>query len=71
MNNNRSLFSIHGLTGLLILTTTLLSIIGGLVYMAIGVQSDVSQDYYYLDDTKNIKMLDSKNSSHLKLLKDK
>jgi len=70
-NKNRRVLGLHGVYGFIILTGSLVSIIAALVYMAIDVQKDVSQDYYYLEDVKNIKMFDSKNSEHLKLLKDK
>ena len=63
---NRSIFALHGISGML-----LLAVEGTLVFLAISVQQDVAQDYYYIEDVKNVKMLSADNASHVKLLKDK
>ncbi len=68
---NRSIFALHGLTGMVIATLLLLVVEGTLVYMAIVVQQDVAQDYYYIEDVKSVKMFSAENASHVKLLKDK
>ena len=68
---NRSIFALHGITGLLVATVLLLAVEGTLVFLAVGVQQDVAQDYYYIDDVKNVKMQSIENASHVKLLKDK
>ena len=68
---NRSIFALHGITGLLVATVLLLAVEGTLVFLAVGVQQDVAQDYYYIDDVKNVKMQSIENAAHVKLLKDK
>ena len=68
---NRSIFALHGISGMLIATVLLLAVEGTLVFLAISVQQDVAQDYYYIEDVKNVKMLSADNASHVKLLKDK
>lgn len=68
---NRSIFALHGITGLLVATVLLLAVEGTLVFLAVGVQQDVAQDYYYVEDAKSVKMFSADNASHVKLLKDK
>jgi len=68
---NRSIFALHGITGLLVATVLLLAVEGTLVFLAVGVQQDVAQDYYYIEDAKSVKMFSADNASHVKLLKDK
>lgn len=68
---NRSIFALHGITGMLIATVLLLASIGTLVFLAIGAQKNHSQDYYYIEDVKSVKMQSAENASHVKLLKDK
>ena len=68
---NRSIFALHGITGMLIATILLLAVEGTLVFLAVTVQQDVAQDYYYIEDVKNVKMFSAENASHVKLLKDK
>ena len=65
---NRSIFALHGITGLLVATVLLLAVEGTLVFLAVGVQQDVAQDYYYIEDVKNVKMFSTENASHVKLL---
>ncbi len=61
---NRSIFALHGITGMIIATILLLVVEGTLVFLAIGVQQDVAQDYYYIEDAKNIKMFSEDNAKH-------
>ncbi|MDF1880826.1 DUF4006 family protein [Sulfurimonas sp. MAG313] len=68
---NRSIFALDGITGMLVATVLLLVVEGTLVFLAIGVQQDVAQDYYYIEDAKSVKMFSNENASHVKLLKDK
>jgi hypothetical protein len=68
---NRSIFALHGIAGLLVATVLLLAVEGTLVCLAVGVQQDVAQDYYYVEDAKSVKMFSTDNASHIKLLKDK
>ena len=68
---NRSIFALDGITGMIVATILLLGIEGTLVFFAIGAQGSVSQEYYYIDDAKSIKMFGSTTETHVKLLKDK
>ena len=68
---NRSIFALHGITGMIIATILLLAVEGTLVFLAVTVQQDVAQDYYYIEDVKSVKMFSADNASHVKLLKDK
>jgi len=68
---NRSIFALDGITGLLVATILLIAIEGILVFFAIGAQGSVSQDYSYFEDAKGVKMFGSSTEAHMKLLKDK
>ena len=68
---NRSIFALHGISGMLIATLLLLVVEGTLVFFAITAQQGAAQDYYYIEDVKNVKMFSADNASHVKLLKDK
>jgi len=65
MNENRSVWALNGLTGGLIATALLLSILAGLTVLAIGVQKANASNYYDIKDEKSIKMISVDNSSHL------
>ncbi len=67
----RSIFALHGITGMLVATVLLLVVEGTLVFLAVGVQQDVAQDYYYIEDAKSIKMFAAENAEHVVLHKDK
>ena len=68
---NRSIFALHGITGMLIATVLLLAVEGTLVFLAVGAQQGAAQEYYYIEDVKSVKMFSAENASHVKLLKDK
>lgn len=68
---NRSIFALHGITGMLIATVLLLAVEGTLVFLAIGAQQGAADEYYYIEDVKSVKMFSAENASHVKLLKDK
>ncbi len=68
---SRSIFALHGISGMLVATVLLLAVEGTLVFLAIGVQQDVAQDYYYIEDAKSIKMMSADNAAHVVLHKDK
>jgi hypothetical protein len=63
---NRSIFALNGITGMLIATVLLLSIHATLITLAIGAQQDTAQDYYYIEDAKGIKMFSEDNMAHMK-----
>lgn len=62
-NPNRSVFALDGVTGMLIATVLLLSILGVLTYFAINVQQEVANKPYTLD-AKELKMKSTQNAAH-------
>ena len=67
----RNLFALDGITGMLVATVLLLAVEGTLVFLAVSVEQDAAQEYYYIEDPKGIEMFNTQNDSHRKLLKDK
>jgi len=65
MNENRSVFSIHGVTGMLIATVLLLSILVGLTIWNMSVQQNNAANYYEIQDEKSIKMFSTENIKHV------
>ena len=53
-NTNRSVFGIHGVTGMLIATVLLLSILGVLTYLGILAQQDAASKPYSLKNPEKI-----------------
>lgn len=51
---NRSIFSLHGITGMLIATVLLLSILVVLVTWAVNVQQENAGTYYQIDSAETI-----------------
>lgn len=62
MNENRSLFGLNGITGMLIATTLLLSILAFLTVNALSVQHDNADNYYKIVNEKSIKMFSVDNA---------
>jgi hypothetical protein len=62
MNENRSLFGLNGITGMLIATTLLLSILAFLTVNALTVQHDNADNYYKIVNEKSIKMFSTDNA---------
>ncbi len=52
MNENRGVFALDGVTGMLIATVLLLSILAFLTVKAIGAQQNNATTYYKLDEEK-------------------
>ncbi|QFR44040.1 DUF4006 family protein [Sulfurimonas sp. CVO] len=65
MNENRSIFSLDGITGMLIATILLLAILVFLSIWAVNVQQKSSSNFYDLKDETSIKMIGSKESDHI------
>ncbi len=67
--NNRSLWSIHGLTGYFIAVGLLLGILAFLTAAAIKTQNATAQQAYEVVDPLNIKMIapDLGNEKHIKV----
>ncbi len=68
--NERGLFSLlHGITGMLIATVLLLTILAVLVFNAIVVQQNEAQNFYQVNQDLNaLKANSSDNSKHYQLV---
>jgi len=65
MNENRSVFALDGVTGMLIATVLLLTILAVLTVLGLGVQTANAENFYDIKDEKSIKMIDSTSASHI------
>ena len=64
MNENRSVFALDGITGMLIATVLLLSILAGLTVWGMAVQNANMTKFYEIKDEKQIKMISTENTKH-------
>lgn len=64
-NTNRCVFSLSGVTGMLIATVLLLTILVLLTIWGVKTQRDVMQKPYVLKDAQSIQMRGSKASDHI------
>ncbi|AHJ13892.1 DUF4006 family protein [Sulfurospirillum multivorans] len=62
-NTNRSVFGIHGVTGMLIATVLLLSILGALTFFGLKAQQAVADKPYKITDLQALKMNDVANAN--------
>lgn len=68
--NERGIFALNGITGMLIATVLLLSILGVLTYFSIVVQANESQNYYKINqDLNGLKANSVDNNKHYELVK--
>jgi len=65
MNENRSVFALDGVTGMLIATVLLLSILAYLSVSAMSVQHANAENFYKIEDEKSIKMISTDNAKHI------
>jgi len=65
-NTNRNVFGLHGITGMLIATVLLLSILTGLTIWAISAQQEVANKPYEIATPQAIKMKDTANTKLIK-----
>jgi hypothetical protein len=65
MNENRSLFALDGITGMLIATLLLLAILVFLTITSLGVQNANATNYYDIKDEQSIRMFGSKAEDHV------
>jgi len=61
---NRSIFALDGITGMLIATVLLLSILGFLTILGLGAQQNNATNYYQIEKEKEIKMFSAENAEH-------
>jgi hypothetical protein len=62
---NRSIFALDGIAGMLIATVLLLSILAGLTVWGIEVQQGSAANFYQVDKEKEIQMISVDNAKHL------
>ena len=65
VNENRSLFSIHGITGFLIATVVLVVVVLSLAYAAYLAQVANATNYYKVERLNEVKMNGSKRADHI------
>jgi hypothetical protein len=65
MMENRSIFSLDGITGMLIAVVLLLSIVGVLTYLSVITQAANANNFYKIENEKEIKMFGTENGQHL------
>ncbi len=63
-NNNRCVFSLSGVTGMLIATVLLLAILVVLTIWGLKAQQEMMQKPYSLKDVQSVKMFGSKEQDH-------
>lgn len=63
-NNNRCVFSLSGVIGMLIATVLLLAILAVLTIWGLKAQQEVMQKPYSLKDVQSVKMFGSKEQDH-------
>ena len=62
---DRSIFALNGITGMLIATVLLLTILAGLTVWGMSVQNANAENFYDIKDEKSIKMIDTTSVSHI------
>lgn len=68
--NERGIFALHGVSGMLIAVVLLLSILAVLVFNAVGVQQREAQNFYSVNqDLNGLKMISKDNVNQYKLKK--
>ena len=65
MMENRSIFTLNSLGGMLIAVLLLLSILAFLMVKAIGAQQNNASNYYKIENAKEIKMFSTDNAKHV------
>ena len=65
MNENRSIFALDGITGMLIATVLLLTILAGLTVWSLNVQNANMTNFYEVKDEQSIRMFGSKAEDHV------
>ena len=65
MNENRSVFALDGITGMLIATVLLLSILAFLTVWNMSVQNANAENFYKIENEKSIKAISVDNAKHI------
>lgn len=67
--NERGIFSLHGITGMLIATVLLLTILAVLQVLSVGSQNTQATNFYKVNqDINAIKFKSSENANHYELV---
>lgn len=64
MNENRGVFALSGITGMLIATVVLLTIFAVLQIWSFSVQNANATNFYDIKDQQQIKMISADNADH-------
>lgn len=68
--NERGIFALHGITGMLIATALLLTILAVFTVKGISIQQENADVFYDITDEKSIKMIDTTSrDTHLSIAK--
>jgi hypothetical protein len=68
-DNERGIFALNGITGMLIATVLLLTILGGLTFFGIVTQANEAQNYYKINqDLNGLKANSSDNVNQYELV---
>jgi succinate dehydrogenase/fumarate reductase cytochrome b subunit len=65
INEKRSLFSIHGMTGFLLATVVLVVVVLSLAYVAYLSQVENAQNFYKVERLNEVKMIGSQRADHI------
>ena len=65
MNENRSIFALDGITGMLIATVLLLAILAVLTVWGLGTQQANASNFYDIKDETSIQMRSVDNAKHI------
>ena len=65
MMENRSIFTLNSLGGMLIAVLLLLSVLAFLMVKAIGAQQDNATNFYKIENEKEIKMFNTDSAKHV------
>jgi hypothetical protein len=69
MNENRSVFALDGITGMLVATVLLLSILAGLTVWGLNVQNANMTKFYEIENPEQIQMISTENAKHRVVVK--
>jgi len=67
--NERSPFALNGISGMLVATVLLLSILAFLTFNAISAQRNNAKNFYMIKDAHLIKKISTENGKHVVLVK--
>lgn len=62
--NKRSIFALNGITGMLIATVLLISILIVLTIFSLNVQQTQASNFYEIKDAKELKSISKDNAKH-------